>query len=630
MATPPGLTSGPAAGDKSVARAPWLPLIVIVLAQLQMAINISAVPVSLGPLSKDLGAPATAAATALLLYSMFVAAFVMLGAQIGKLVGERRVLQVSVVAHGVAMGLMATSTDASTMNAAQSIAGIAAAAAVPTLVVLIAANYEGRQQETALGVLAGIPAVASAITFLIAGFLATVLSWRYSYWMIVGMAFIVLVLSYRLRPIPRQPGVRIDLFGVVLSAAAIALVLFGFNNLQTWGPVVAHASAPFSLLGLSPAPMLILLGIVLGQAFFAWSNRRVAANKQPLLAMEVLDSREERSAVIAFLVAGSLGLAVGFLIPLYVQIIQGRTPLFSAVAILPYAIAIAAAGVLSVRLYDRFAPRTLGIASFVLIAIGLVAVAFTVGNDWSTVTVIVGLLLVGIGEGTLLTLLFNVLVSASPKRFAGDVGALRGVVNNVSNALGAAFASVVAVGLLGMFLAAALSQSDLPPELEHQVLFDEVDFVTNDELKSVLAATPATPEQVEEAVAINEGARLRALRGAFLIVAGISLLAIFPAARLPKYVPGELSAVPAPCRKRHSPCAMGSPMSRPVLPRACASTISGTRSSCISAPRWTSSRRSRSIALRARSGPGWCGNASAERPSRRSASACMRPRPGGR
>src|SRR5262245_19249300 len=165
MTTPPDLTADSAVGDERATRAPWLPLIVIVLAQLQMAINVSALPVSLGPLSEDLNAPATAAATALLLYSMFVAAFVMLGA---KIVGERRLLQVSVVAHGVAMALMATSTDASTMNAAQSIAGVAAAAAVPTLVVLIAANYHGRQQETALGVLAGIPAVASAVTFVIA------------------------------------------------------------------------------------------------------------------------------------------------------------------------------------------------------------------------------------------------------------------------------------------------------------------------------------------------------------------------------------------------------------------------------------------------------------------------------
>jgi MFS family permease len=368
------------------------------------------------------------------------------------------------------------------------------------------------------------------------------LSWRYSYWLIVLLAVVVLILSYRLTPIPRQRGVKIDLVGVALSASAIALILLGFNNLQRWGPLVAEDAAPFSVLRLSPAPMLILLGIVFGQAFFVWSNRRVAAHKQPLLAMEVLGSNEERSAVVAFLVAGSLGLAVGFLIPLYVQIVQDRSPLFSAVAILPYAGAVAAAGVISVRLYDRLSPRRLGIASFGLIAIGLVVVAVTVGNDWGTVAVILGLLLVGIGEGTLLTLLFNVLVSASPKRLAGDVGALRGVANNMSNAIGAAVASVVAVGLLSVLLASAFGRSDLPPELQTKALFDNVDFVSNHELRTVLGETSATPEQVEKAVAINEDARRRALQASFLIVAGISLLAIYPASRLPRYAPGELSA----------------------------------------------------------------------------------------
>jgi MFS family permease len=543
MTTQSDPTAGPAVDDnKRAARAPWLPLIVIVLAQLQMAINISALPVSLGPIAHDLRAPATATATALLIYSLFVAAFVMLGAQIGKLVGERRVLQISLVVHGVAMGLMATSTNGSMMNFAQALAGLVAAAAVPTLVVLIAANYDGRQQETALGVLAGIPAVASASTFVIAGFLATAFSWRYTFWLIVLLAVVVFVLSFRLTPVPRQRSIRIDFVGVVLMAAAVTFILFGVNNLETWGLLVANGDAPFSLLGMSPAPMFILVGIVLGQAFFAWSRRREAANKQALLAMEVLDSKEERSAVISFLVAGSLNLAVGFLIPLYVQIIQGRTPLYTSVAIFPYAVAIAVAGVLSVRAYDRLSPRRLAIGSFILISIGLVVVAFTVGNEWSTVPVILGLLLVGIGEGALLTLLFNVLVSASPKRLAGDVGAVRGVVNNVSNALGAAFTSVVAVWLLGAFLTSAFSRSELPPQLRTEVLFDDVDFVTNTELKRVLGATSATPEQVEEAVAINEDARLRALRASFLIVAGISVLSIFPAWRLPKYVPGELSA----------------------------------------------------------------------------------------
>jgi hypothetical protein len=139
-------------------------------------------------------------------------------------------------------------------------------------------------------------------------------------------------------------------------------------------------------------------------------------------------------------------------------------------------------------------------------------------------------------------LLFNVLVSASPKRLAGDVGALRGVANNMSSALGAAFASVVAVGLLGLIITSSFNQSTLPPALKTEINFDNVDFVSNEQLKTGLSQSSATPAQVDEAVRINEEARLRSLKATFLLVAGISLLAIFPAAGLPKYAPGELSS----------------------------------------------------------------------------------------
>ena len=60
--------------------------------------------------------------------------------------------------------------------------------------------------------------------------------------------------------------------------------------------------------------------------------------------------------------------------------------------------------------------------------------------------------------------------------------------------------------------AAAFSDSDLPPELKTEVLFSDTDFVSNDELRPMLDATSATPDQVQELVDINEDARLRSLR----------------------------------------------------------------------------------------------------------------------
>lgn len=56
----------------------------------------------------------------------------------------------------------------------------------------------------------------------------------------------------------------------------------------------------------------------------------------------------------------------------------------------------------------------------------------------------------------------------------------------------------------------------------------------------VLAGTNATQAQVAEAVRVNTEARLRALKIGLLIMAGLALLAIIPAGRLPNYLPGTV------------------------------------------------------------------------------------------
>ena len=521
-------------------------MVVIVLAQMQMAFNVNAIPVSIGPIVDELNIPATSVGTALVFYSLFVAAFVMVGAKFGKMFGARLVFQVTALLHGGAMAIMALSQNASMMNAAQSLAGLAAAALVPTLVVLIAANYSGPQKSQALGILAATPALSGALAFFVAGVLGTYLSWRYSFGLLTFMSIFVFLLSFRLKPVPRQSGVKIDAVGVALSAIAIILISFGFNNLNAWGIVLASNNAPFNILGLSPALLFLVFGLMLFQAFFAWSHLRAETGRMPLLSLEVLESPKERATIVCLLVISALGPAVNFLIPLFIQIVQGRTTMQTAIAVVPYTLAIAASAIFIVRMYDRLTPRRIAIVAFALVAGGLTLLSFVVGSNWGTAMVILGLLIVGLGEGSLLTLLFNVMVTSSPKELAGDVGALRGVANNLSTALGTAFAGVVAVGLLSLFITNAVGQSDLPRSLQRQVNLDNVNFVSNDQLVEVLSQTTATDTQIEQAVAINETARLRALRASFLILGAIALLAIFPSFGLPDYLPDDAPATAAP------------------------------------------------------------------------------------
>ncbi len=524
-------------------------MVVIVLAQMQMAFNVNAIPVSIGPIVDELNIPATSVGTALVFYSLFVAAFVMVGAKFGKMFGARLVFQVTALLHGGAMAIMALSQNASMMNMAQSLAGLAAAALVPTLVVLIAANYSGHQKSQALGILAATPALSGALAFFIAGILGTYLSWRYSFGLLAFVSIFVFLLSFRLKPVPRQSGVKIDAVGVALSAIAVILISFGFNNLNTWGIVLASNNAPFNVLGLSPALLFLVFGLLLFQAFFAWSQLRAETGRMPLLSLEVLESPKERATIVCLLVIGALGPAVNFLIPLFIQIVQGRTTMQTAIAVVPYTLAIAASAIFIVRMYDRLTPRRIAIVAFSLVAGGLTLLSFVVGSNWGTAMVILGLLIVGLGEGSLLTLLFNVMVTSSPKELAGDVGALRGVANNLSTALGTAFAGVVAVGLLSLFITNAVGQSNLPRSLQRQVNLDNVNFVSNEQLEEVLSQTTATDTQVEQAIAINEAARLRALRASFLILGALSLLAIFPSFGLPDYLPDDApSPEPGPTK----------------------------------------------------------------------------------
>ena len=210
----------------------------------------------------------------------------------------------------------------------------------------------------------------------------------------------------------------------MLAALAISLISIGFNNIKAWGLLLADPEAPYSVLGMSLSPVMIVVGVMLGQGFFAWSHRRAAQNKTPLLALEVLDLSQEKAATFCLFIIAALGPAVNFLIPLYIQIVQGYSSLETAVAVIPYSLAIFAASATVVRLFDRLTPRQIGRISFIAVAAGLALLAYTIRNDWGTPLVIISLIVIGLGEGALLTLMFNVLVSASPKKLAGDVGAL--------------------------------------------------------------------------------------------------------------------------------------------------------------------------------------------------------------
>src|SRR5262245_11455518 len=251
-------TSAAEAVPETEVQASWLPMIVIAMAQMLMSFNVSALPVSMSGMVNSFNTPPTTVGTAIVMYSLGVSGFVMLGAKLGQRFGSKIFFQAAVVLFLVAMVLMVVSPTAGVMLAGQGLAGVAGASLVPSLVALIANHYRDRQPAKAVGWLGSARAIAGVLAFVIVGYVAMI-NWRLAFGLLIVHAGVILLLSFKLKPSPARPEVQIDVVGVILAAIAVILISFGFNNLRAWGVLMARPDAPLDVMRLSSETALIAL-----------------------------------------------------------------------------------------------------------------------------------------------------------------------------------------------------------------------------------------------------------------------------------------------------------------------------------------------------------------------------------
>jgi hypothetical protein len=235
-----------------------------------------------------------------------------------------------------------------------------------------------------------------------------------------------------------------------------------------------------------------------------------------------------------------VGSALLFLVPLYIQVVQGRSGLQTSIAMAPYQLAVFAAAVMVVALYARFSARGLASAGFLLMAAGLLVLAFAMRNVWGDFAVVAALLVGGAGQGALMSVLTNTLVNGTPEAHAGDAGAMRGTVINLSAGVGTALAAAISVAFLASGIDRKLDGHALAQtEFINRLDLTEVRFVSNDELTAVAERLGATPGEAADAAMINEAARLKALKHSFFCLSLIAILPIAVAFFLPRRPAGS-------------------------------------------------------------------------------------------
>ncbi|MEO8220196.1 MAG: hypothetical protein ABI563_05365 [Specibacter sp.] len=81
----------------------------------------------------------------------------------------------------------------------------------------------------------------------------------------------------------------------MVAAVSIIFLSFGFSGMNSWGVAMATQAAPFNVLGLSLALVLIVLGIIGGQAFFMWLRKQKSLGRPQIFDLDVLKSGAEKA-----------------------------------------------------------------------------------------------------------------------------------------------------------------------------------------------------------------------------------------------------------------------------------------------------------------------------------------------
>jgi len=522
----------------------WVPILILAAAQFVMVLDTTVMNVAISDVVHDLHTSVSDVQLAITLYTLVMAALMLTGGKLGDILGRRRAFAIGLVIYAAGSLTTALSQNITTLLIGWSgLEGIGAALVIPAIASLTARNYEGKDRVMAYGIIGGMAAAGVAAGPLIGGWVTENLSWRYVFVGEVAVIAIVVLCVRMIASVPRpSTPVRLDLVGVLLSAAGMALAVLGVLRIPQWGLVqpkgaLTIGGTEITPLGFSAVPFLIAAGAVLLTAFLRWSARRERAGREPLLRVDLLSNLQLRAG-LSMLTAQQLVLnGIFFVLPLYLQVVLGKNALETGVAILPISVTMFVAALGAPRVADRISPKRIvqvGLAAMLVAALGLLA---AIDYELNAVGFGIALAAFGVGVGLLASQLGNVIMSSVGEERASEAGGLQGTAQNLGASLGTALIGAILLTGLGAATTTAVhAREDLPPAVQQQVTATAkqgLEFVPRSQVEASAREAGLPAEQATAVAEAYGDAQLEALKKALFGAAGFVLLAFWFTRRLP-------------------------------------------------------------------------------------------------
>jgi EmrB/QacA subfamily drug resistance transporter len=532
----------------------WTAILILAAAQFVMVLDSSVMNVSISQIVKDLDTTISGVQAAITLYTLVMAAFMLLGAKLGDIYGRDRTFAVGLVVYATGSFITAISPNLAVLLFGWSLVeGLGAVLVVPAIASLIAANYEGKERALAYGLIGGIAAAAVAVGPIIGGWVTTNYTWRYVF--VAEVVIVAVILLFRKRVKSGEHPVnppRLDVVGAALSAAGMGLVVLAILQSSSWGWVQPRGAltingteiTPF---GFSVVPFMILAGLGVLALFSWWEDRLKAQGREPLLDTAMLGITHLRAGLSTLVSQQLVLMGLFFVLPVYLQVVLGLNALDTGIKLLPMSVTMFIAALLGPRAAGRRSPKIVARAGLGALSLGAAILVATIEPELRETAFALGLAVFGIGIGLLASQLGNVIMSSVAPTQTNQAGGLQGTAQNLGASLGTALIGSILIGAMTTSFATYITQNPAVPEAAATAIAQKAE----DSGLEVVAANTVAPALVEagvpadQAQAIADDYAAAQMYGLKVALGGVTVLAIL-ALWFTRNLPGRAPEVPEP------------------------------------------------------------------------------------
>ncbi len=408
-------------------------LVPLALTQFVASFAGSSMNVSISSIAKDVNTDIHGVQTAITLFLLCMAALMIPGSKLTDRMGRKQCLTAGLAIYGTGAVIAALAPVLGVLIVGYSaFEGVGSALMIPPIYILATMFFTDLPSRArAFGIISGAAGVGAAAGPLIGGLITTAISWRVTFGVQAAIVVLIIVLSRKLvDPAPPDHSREFDVAGAVLSAAGMFFTVTAVLQIGTNGLLVA---------------VFAVLGIALLAWFFIHIRSRERAGREPLLSTSLLRNRTSNLAMITQNVQWLLMMGSSFVISVYLQVIRGFSAIQTGLTFTSATVGVLASSLAAERMAKRHAQSTLIRAGFVITLAGI-GLILGLGNATSSVWLLTpGLLLLGLGIGTMLTPSVNVVQSSFPEERQGEISGLSRSVSNLGSALGTAIAGTILI-----------------------------------------------------------------------------------------------------------------------------------------------------------------------------------------